>query len=301
MPLVDDPSVIGAVQRFIPVKAAYRLRQAFDKLRVYAAMGKNIIRRHAGLTRIHEFSPDDPLARDLQSCTFIDDHGAFPAEFERHGDKIFRCGTHHDLTDVFASGEKNFIEGTAQKDFVIPDAPFRTEDIILFKRFSEHAADDARDVGRLFGRAEHGAVPRGNRRSERLDQQLKGIVVRPHYKYASVRLRDHLTHRRKDRKARSYTDGFHPFFQVTQRVRDARENKSDFRKVAFLPAFSEIGRQSFLQFAFIGYDRLFQLFQLLGAICVRQGHPLAEQRVLPGKQILHKLISEYFHRWPPFL
>ena len=97
-----------------------------------------------------------------------------------------------------------------EKFVVVLDSAVRTEDVLGRKGVRNELFYDGGGVRRQLGRTEYGRVPRGERRDERLDQQLKGIVERPDDEDAAQRLFIDAPRREKQGHGGALSDRTHP-------------------------------------------------------------------------------------------
>lgn len=150
---IDDPSVVCIVADVLAVETAYGLAEGRKELVEDTFMDEYIIGCHAGLSRVHELSPGDALARYLQFCGLGDDDGALAAQFEGNGDEIFCRGAHDDLAHLNAACEEDLVKAAVQQLVVVLDSAVRAEDKLGRETVRDELFDDSGGVRRELGRA----------------------------------------------------------------------------------------------------------------------------------------------------
>lgn len=222
-------------------------------------MDEYIVGCYAGLPRVHELAPGDTLARDLQFCGFGDNDGALAAQFEGNGDEIFRRGAHDDLAHLNAASEEDLVKAAVQQLVVVLDSAVRAEDKLGREAVRDELFDDSGGVRRELGWAQNGAVSRRDRRNERCDQKLEGIIEGAHDKHAAVGLFFNAAFRGKDVHGRLFPDRLHPCLEMLQGMRDLGEYKPDLRGIAFLRMFPEVFGKRALELRLSGQDGVSEL------------------------------------------
>ena len=84
---------------------------------------EHIIRRDAGLAAVEQLAERQTARGDAQIRSFIDDAGAFAAQFQRDGGEGFARGAHDLAADGHAAGEEDVIKPLMQQRLILRAPP----------------------------------------------------------------------------------------------------------------------------------------------------------------------------------
>ena len=79
---------------------------------------------------------------DAQIGGFIDDAGAFAAQFQRHGSEVFAGGAHDLAADRHAAGEEDVIKPLMQQRLIFRAAAFDQRDVFGREALGDNLRDD---------------------------------------------------------------------------------------------------------------------------------------------------------------
>ena len=295
LPPVHDPPVIGARLRVRAVKAADRRLHLLQERGEHAPVHKNVIGRDAGLPRVEELAPGDALARGAQLCRSVHDDGAFAAEFKGDGGQMLRRGAHDDPAHARTARKKDRIEAGAQQRRAVFGAAFGAGNVFLSEGLRDQPAQSGRRARRTLRRAEHRAVACGDRRHERLQQQLHGVIERADDERTAIGSAFDAALCGEHRQRRAHADGLHPAFQVFQRMRDARQHEPDLGQPALRTAFAQVRRERLFQRGLPPQERLPQFFQLRPPERIGERLPFRKKSALFCKERLHRSVRQCTH------
>src|SRR5690606_14271343 len=81
--VVDDPGVVGAPRRVVPVHGADGVGQPVDELVVHRLVDEHVVGGDAGLAGVQQLPPGDAPGGDVDAGAAVDDHRRLAAELER--------------------------------------------------------------------------------------------------------------------------------------------------------------------------------------------------------------------------
>jgi len=172
---IDDRRVV-AIGEEARIEPRGGRREVREKILELDPRHQRIIGRNAGLAGIEQFAAHDALDRHAQIGALVHDRRRLAAELERHGREVLCRRLQHLLADRGRAGIEDVIEGEPGEEFRDLGAALGDGDHVGGQPLGEDVRDQGRRPRRRLGGLDDHPVARGERRRERTDRQIQGIV-----------------------------------------------------------------------------------------------------------------------------
>ena len=242
-PVVDQPTVVGALLRVVAVKPMQGAGEGSGELVLQRSVDQQVVGCDAGLPGVEGLAPGDAARRDLDVGASVHDRGAFAAQFQHDGREVAGRGGHHDPSQRGASREEDHVPAHAEQQGVDLAAALRDGDILLVEDLGDHPLEDLGDVRGVGRGFQQGGAARRDGSDQRVEQQLHGVVPRCDDKRLPERLGENAAFRRQEFQRRRTAFGTHPFAEVAQVAADFAPDDADFGEVSLLGGFVQVRPQ----------------------------------------------------------
>ena len=221
-----------------PCDAGLQLR---EQLLLNGCVDEHVVRRQAGLTRIEELPPCDPLRRGTHVRRRVHDCRRLASQLQGHRRQVLGGGRHHLATDRCTAGEEDVIEGKLEQGLRRLGTAFDQRHLPLIERLAHQRCQEMGRGRRLLGRLEHHAVAGRNRSHEWVDDECHGIVPWRQDEHHAARLDVQPAGGADEEELRAPAPSPHPAREAADGVVDLLQHVMDLSQLRLGPRPGEVG------------------------------------------------------------
>ena len=201
---------------------------------------ENVIRGHAGLAAVEEFSEHDSPGGEGNVGGIVHNTGTFSSQFQHHRGQVLCRLPQHLLAHRLAAGEEDEVKLLLEKCGVFCPAAGNHRHQLRGKSSSHQFSNHLCGVGGVGAGLYHGGVSCGDGCRQRLQGKKKGIIPGTHNQGGAVGGGFPVAPGGKLGKGRP--DGFLPGkpSRVAEEIGDFRKGQSHLAHIAFIIAFPQV-------------------------------------------------------------